>query len=149
MSDTRYISHPRSSHSLSKRSTPRVRLRRETTMLSDDQSLRAGDAQLDPLPDKLVDCPPPTGVSGLLPVHYGSPCFSNSLSLIPHRVQMPVSKSNACPCTSVSLPIAVSFDGDPTDSALSGGAVKDGAAFSFFRGSAPISVRRRGSLSQF
>ena len=27
-----------------------------------------------------------------------------------------------------SLPIAVSFDGDPTDSALSGGAIKDGAA---------------------
>jgi hypothetical protein len=31
-----------------------------------------------------------------------------------------------------SLPIAVSFDGDPTDSALSGGAIKNRAAFLFF-----------------
>src|SRR5262245_17838748 len=75
-------------------------------------------------PVYLKDSPPPTGVSGFLPVHCGSPCFSNSISLIPHREQMPVSNSNACPCTSVSLPIAVSFDGAPSDSALSGGAVK-------------------------
>ena len=65
------------------------------------------------------------------PVHCGSPRFSNSISLIPHRVQDGCLEVDACPCTSVSLPITVSFDGDPTNSALCGGAVKDGAAFHF------------------
>jgi|SRR6516225_9360740 hypothetical protein len=57
-------------------------------------------------PVYLKDCPPPAGVLGFLPVHCGSPRFSNSISLIPRRAEMPASKSNACPCRSVSLPIA-------------------------------------------
>ena len=36
-------------------------------------------------PVYLKDCPPPKGVSAFLPVHCGSPHFSNSISLIPHE----------------------------------------------------------------